>query len=50
MTYSYVHRMINSEAFPTLVNLYNQDIMTGREICNGKGDYNLQQKSDGVLR
>ena len=24
--------------------------MTGREICNGKGDYNLQQKSDGVLR
>ncbi|MEI3391062.1 MAG: spore photoproduct lyase family protein [Clostridia bacterium] len=35
MTYSYVHRMINSEAFPTLVNLYNQDIMTGR----GKGKY-----------
>lgn len=24
--------------------------MTGKEICDGKGDYNLQQKSDGVLR
>lgn len=35
MTYSYVHRMINSEAFPTLINLYNPSIMTGR----GKGKY-----------
>ena len=35
MTYSYVHRMINSEAFPKLINLYNPDIMTGR----GKGKY-----------
>ena len=35
MTYSYVHRMINSEAFPSLINLYNPDIMTGR----GKGKY-----------
>ena len=24
--------------------------MTGKEICNGKGDYILQQKSDGILR
>ena len=24
--------------------------MTGKEICNGKGDYNLQQKRDGVMR
>ena len=33
MTYSYVHRMINQEAFPKQTNLYNQEIMTGR----GKG-------------
>ena len=35
MTYSYVHRMINSEAFPKLINLYNPDIMT----CREKGKY-----------
>ena len=35
MTYSYVHRMINQEAFPNAINLYNPDIMTGR----GKGKY-----------
>ena len=35
MTYSYVHRMINQEAFPKQTNLYNQEIMTGR----GKGKY-----------
>ncbi len=35
MTYSYVHTMINSEAFPMAINLYNKDIMTGR----GKGKY-----------
>lgn len=35
MTYSYVHRMINQEAFPNAINLYNPEIMTGR----GKGKY-----------
>ena len=40
MTYSYVHRMINSEAFPKLINLYNQDIMTGR----GKGKYTYRKE------
>ena len=35
MTYSYVHRMINNEAFPDRINLYNKDIMTVR----GRGKY-----------
>lgn len=35
MTYSYVHRMINQEAFPNAINLYNKELMTGR----GKGRY-----------
>lgn len=35
MTYSYVHRMINNDAFPDRINLYNKDIMTVR----GRGKY-----------
>lgn len=35
MTYSYVHRMINTEAFPMALNLYDPELMTGR----GKGKY-----------
>jgi len=35
MTYSYVHRMINQEAFPNSINLYNKTMMTGR----GRGKY-----------
>jgi len=35
MTYSYIHKMINTEAFPNAVNLYNPDIMTSR----GYGKY-----------
>ena len=35
MTYSYVHRAINTEAFPNAIDLYNKEIMTGR----GKGKY-----------
>ena len=35
MTYSYVHRMINSEAFPNAIDLYDKSIMTGR----GRGKY-----------
>ena len=35
MTYSFVHNVINHEAFPNAIELYNKDIMTGR----GKGKY-----------
>lgn len=39
MTYSYVHRMINQEAFPNAITLYNQEQMTGR----GRGKYMYKQ-------
>lgn len=35
MTYSYVHKMINKEAFPNAIELFNPNIMTGR----GRGKY-----------
>lgn len=35
MTYSYIHRAINSEAFPYAPDLYNKERMTGR----GRGKY-----------
>ena len=35
MTYSYIHKMINTEAFPNAINLYNPEIMTVR----GRGKY-----------
>lgn len=35
MTYSYVHKMINPEAFPNAIMLFDQEKMTGR----GKGKY-----------
>lgn len=35
MTYSYVHRAINSEAFPAAPDLYDKELMTGR----GRGRY-----------
>ena len=35
MTYSFVHRKINEEAFPKAINLYNHEQMTGR----GRGKY-----------
>lgn len=35
MTYSYVHRKINEEAFPKAMNLYHENLMTGR----GRGKY-----------
>lgn len=50
MTYSYVHRMINEQAFPSLLNLYNPNIMTGR----GKGKYTynkeVRQEAEIFLR
>lgn len=35
MTYSYVHKMINNDAFPNAIKLFDENIMTGR----GKGKY-----------
>lgn len=35
MTYSFVHKMINKDAFPNAINLFNPELMTGR----GKGKY-----------
>ena len=40
MTYSYVHKMINQEAFPNAINLFNQEIMTGR----GRGKYTYKKE------
>ena len=47
MTYSYVHKMINSEAFPMAIDLYNKNIMTGRG--RGKYMYRKEIKVDGEL-
>jgi len=41
MTYSYVHRMINTEAFPKAVDLYDKNLMTGR----GRGKYTYKQSA-----
>ena len=40
MTYSYIHRMINNEAFPNAIQLYSQELMTGR----GKGKYTYKKE------
>lgn len=50
MTYSYIHRMINAEAFPSAIDLYNKDIMTGRG--RGKYCYNpvSRDKGEELLR
>ena len=40
MTYSYIHRKINEEAFPSAIDLYNPELMTGR----GKGKYTYKQE------
>lgn len=49
MTYSYIHRKINEEAFPNAIDLYNQEIMTGR----GKGKYTykpeIRQEAEAFL-
>lgn len=39
MTYSYVQRAINAEAFPSLPSLYNEKLMTGR----GMGKYHYRE-------
>lgn len=40
MTYSYVHKMINNEAFPNAIKIYDEEKMTGR----GKGKYMYKEK------
>ncbi len=40
MTYSYIHRKINEEAFPNAINLYDAEKMTGR----GKGKYTYKKE------
>ena len=35
MTYSFIHRAFNADAFPAAPDLYNQELMTGR----GRGRY-----------
>lgn len=39
MTYSYIHRAINQEAFINAIDLYDKDLMTGR----GRGKYCYKQ-------
>lgn len=47
MTYSYVQRAINNEAFPKAIELYNKDLMTGRGM--GKYCYKQPLRSEGEL-
>ena len=50
MTYSFVHRAINSDAFPNAIELYDKMLMTGR----GRGKYcyrnNIRAQSEQFLR
>ena len=39
MTYSYIHKMINHDAFPMAIELYDNELMTGR----GKGKYTYKK-------
>ena len=41
MTYSYVHKMINRDAFPNAIDLFNPEIMTGR----GRGKYMYKKET-----
>lgn len=45
MTYSYIHKVINEDAFPGSMVLYNQDLMTVRG--RGKYMYKKEVKEDG---
>lgn len=50
MTYSYIHRIINTEAFPNAIDLYDKNIMTGRGC--GKYCYTpvIREKGEDLLR
>lgn len=45
MTYSYVHKKINEEAFPNSINLYDKNLMTGRGM--GKYWYKRELREKG---
>ena len=47
MTYSYVHRAINAEAFPNAIELYDTALMTGRG--RGKYCYRENMRAEGEL-
>ncbi len=49
MTYSYIHRKINEEAFPKAIHLYSKDLMTSRGI--GKYHYknDIKEKAKKFL-
>lgn len=47
MTYSYVHRKINEEAFPGAIQLYDNELMTGRGI--GKYTYTKEARQEGEV-
>lgn len=47
MTYSYVHRAINNEAFPNAIELYDKNLMTGRGM--GKYCYKQDTRKDGEI-
>ena len=50
MTYSYIHRAINNDAFPNAVQLYDNTLMTGR----GRGKYcyreNIRAEAEEFLK
>ena len=46
MTYSYVHRMINKEAFPNAIDLYDSNKMKGRGL--GKYTYKQELRDEGT--
>ena len=45
MTYSFVHKVINQDAFPNAINLFDSNIMTGRG--RGKYMYRKELREDG---
>ncbi len=45
MTYSFIHRRINEEAFPNSINLYDKDLMKNRGM--GKYIYKDEYKKEG---
>lgn len=47
MTYSHIHRFINNEAFPTAVELYDKETMTGRGM--GKYCYKNDSRAEAEL-
>lgn len=47
MTYSYIHKKINNEAFPNAIELYNKELMTVRG--KGKYTYNQLKRQEGEV-